>query len=124
MSDSLRPRGLQQARPPCPSPTPRVYPNSCPLVRDLILCHPLLLPPSIFPSGRVFSNASVLRIRWPKYWSFSFSALQIILKKQLPFWHMFLEDVMREKVLRVPLLFINNSSQVHSYVGTHFPFWL
>ena len=39
----------------------------------LILCHPLLLPPSIFLSIRVFSNESVLRIRWPKYWSFSFS---------------------------------------------------
>ena len=38
-----------------------------------ILCHPLLLPPSVFPSIRVFSNESVLRIRWPKYWSFSFS---------------------------------------------------
>ena len=38
-----------------------------------ILCHPLLLPPSIFPSIRVFSNESVLRIRWPKYWSFSFN---------------------------------------------------
>ena len=39
----------------------------------LILCHPLLLPPSIFPSIRVFSNESILCIRWPKYWSFSFS---------------------------------------------------
>ena len=39
----------------------------------LILCHPLLLPPSIFPSIRVFSNESDLHIRWPKYWSFSFS---------------------------------------------------
>ena len=38
-----------------------------------ILCHPLLLPPAIFPSIRVFSNESVLLIRWPKYWSFSFS---------------------------------------------------
>ena len=38
----------------------------------LILCHPLLLPPSIFPSIRVFSKESVLRIRWPEYWSFSF----------------------------------------------------
>ena len=37
------------------------------------LCHPLVLPPSIFPSIRVFSNESVLHIRWPKYWSFSFS---------------------------------------------------
>ena len=39
----------------------------------LILCHPLLLQPSIFPSTRVFSNESVLLIRWPKYWSFSFN---------------------------------------------------
>ena len=39
----------------------------------LILCHPLLLQPSIFPSIRVFSNESILRIWWPKYWSFSFS---------------------------------------------------
>ena len=39
----------------------------------LILCHPLLLLPSIFPSIRVFSNESALRMRWPKYWSFSFS---------------------------------------------------
>ena len=39
----------------------------------LVLCHPLLLPPSIFPSIRVFSNESVLHSRWPKYWSFSFS---------------------------------------------------
>ena len=39
----------------------------------LILCHPLLLPPSIFPNIRIFSNDSVLHIRWPKYWSFSFN---------------------------------------------------
>ena len=38
-----------------------------------IFCHPLLLPPSIFPSSRVFSSDSILHIRWPKYWSFSFS---------------------------------------------------
>ena len=52
--------------------------NSCPLSwwchpTISFLCHPLLLPPSIFPSIRVFSNESVFRIRWPKYWSFSFS---------------------------------------------------
>ena len=43
------------------------------LSNNLILCHPLLLLPSIFPSIRVFSNESVLHIRWPKYWSFTFS---------------------------------------------------
>ena len=41
-------------------------------INHLILCHPLPLPPSIFPSIRVFSNESVLRIRWPQYWSFSY----------------------------------------------------
>ena len=78
LSDSLRPHGLQHARPPCPSPTPRAYSNSMSvepvmLSNHLILCHPLLLPPSIFPSIRGFSNESALCIRWPKYWSFSFS---------------------------------------------------
>ena len=77
MSDSLRPHESQHARPPCPSPTPRVYPNSCPSSwwcrPSISSCRPLLLLPSIFPSIRVFSNESFLRIRWPKYWSFSFS---------------------------------------------------
>ena len=72
VSESLQPQGLQGARLPCPSPTPGVYSNSCPSCR-LILCCPLLLLPSIFPSIRVFSNESVLHIKWPKYWSFSFS---------------------------------------------------
>ena len=77
MSDSLQPNEPQHARTPCPSPTPRVYPNpSIELVmpsNHLILCHPLLLPPSIFPHIRVLSNESALRIRWPKYWSFNFN---------------------------------------------------
>ena len=66
---------LQHTRPPCPSPTPGVHPNTCPSSRwcYLILCCPLLLLLSICPSIRVFSNESALRIRWPNYWSFSFS---------------------------------------------------
>ena len=72
LSSSLRPHGLQHVRPPCPSPAPGVYLNSCPSNR-LILCPPPLVPPPIFPSIRVFSKESVLSIRWPKYWSFSFS---------------------------------------------------
>ena len=68
---------LQHARPPCPSPTPRVYPNPCPssqwCLPAIILCCPLLLLPPILPSISVFSNGSALRIRWPKYWSFSFN---------------------------------------------------
>ena len=78
MSDSLQPHGLWHTRPLCPSPTPRVYSNSSPIEsvmpsNHLILCRPLLHRPSVFPSVRVFSSESVLHIRWPKYWSFSFS---------------------------------------------------
>ena len=77
ISDSLLPHGLQHTRPPCPSPTPGAYSNLCLQVSDaihhLILYCSLLLLPSIFPSIKVFSNESVLGIRRPKYWSFSFS---------------------------------------------------
>ena len=77
MSDSLRPHEPQHTKPPCLSPTPRVYPNSRPLSQWCHLTisshHPLLLLPSIFPNIRVFSNESTLCIRWPKYWSFSFN---------------------------------------------------
>ena len=77
VSNFLQPHGLQHTRLPCPSPTPRAYSNSCPLSRNAIQlshpCPPLLLLPSVCPSIRVFSNEPVLRIRWPKYWSFSFN---------------------------------------------------
>ena len=82
VSDSLRPRESQHARPPCPSPTPGVYTNPCPSSR---WCHPAIsssvvpfsscpqsLPASgSFPMSQLFESA--LRIRWPEYWSFSFS---------------------------------------------------
>jgi len=84
VSDSLRPYELQHTRLPSPSPTPGVYSNSCRIElvmpsSHLILCRPLLLLPPIPPSIRVFSNESMLHMRWPKYWSFSFS---IILSKE------------------------------------------
>ena len=86
ISDSLQPHESQHARPPCPSPTPGVHWDSCPSTQ---WCHPAIsssvvpfsscspIPPSI----RVFSNESTLHMRWPKYWSFSFS---IIPYKEIP----------------------------------------
>ena len=78
MSSCLRPHGQQHTRHSCPSPTPRACSNSCPssqwfhsTISSSVV--PFLLLPSIFPSIRVFSNESVLPIRWSKYWSFSFS---------------------------------------------------
>ena len=78
VSDSLRPHGLRHTRPPCPSPTHRVYSNSCPLSW---WCHPTISSSVVpffsclqsFPASGSFQMSSALRIRWPKYWSFSFS---------------------------------------------------
>ena len=78
MSDPLQSHGLPNARLPCPSTNSKsllklmsielVMPSN-----HLVLCHPLVLLSAVFLSIRVFSNESVFRIRWPKYWSFSFS---------------------------------------------------
>ena len=79
MSDSLQPHGVLHSRLPCPSPTPRVYSNPCPLSR---WCYPTISSsvvlfsscPQYFPaSAGKISNESALHIRWPQYWSFSFS---------------------------------------------------
>ena len=164
VSDSLRHHGLQHARLPCPSPSPRACSNSCPLrgyicysvaQSCLTLCdpmdcsmpgcpvlyhlleffqthvhwvgdanqpshslssHPLLLLPSIFPSIRVFSNKSVLRIRWPKDSSFSFS---IILSKEHPGLISFRMDwwisLQSKGLSRV---FSNTTLQKHQFFGT------
>ena len=73
---TLQPRGLQHNRLRCLSTIPRAYSNSCLLTQwchpTISSCCPLLLPPAIIPSIRIFSNESVLCNRWPKYWSFSF----------------------------------------------------
>ena len=78
MSDSLWPHGLQHTRPPCPSPTPGVYSNSCPLSQ---WCNPAISSSVVpfssylqsFPTSGSFLKESALHIRWPKYWSFSIS---------------------------------------------------
>ena len=83
--DSLRPHESQHARPPCPSPTPRVHSDSCTLSR---WCHPAISSSVVAFSfcsqslpASVFSNESTLPMRWPKYWSFSFT---IIPSKESP----------------------------------------
>ena len=85
VSYSLRPHELQHARPPCPSSTPGVHSDSSPSSR---WCHPAIsssaIPFSSSPQSlpaSVFSNEPTLRMRWPKYWSFSFS---IIPSKEIP----------------------------------------
>ena len=77
MSNSFQTHESQHARPPCPSPTPGVHPNSCP---SNLWCHPAIsssvVPFSSCPQSlpaSVFSNELTLLMRWPKYWSFSFS---------------------------------------------------
>ena len=85
VSDSLWPHESQHTRPPCPSPTPGVHSDLRPLSQ---WCHPAIsssvVPFSFYPQSlpaSVFSNESTLRMRWPKYWSFSFS---IIPAKEIP----------------------------------------
>ena len=77
MFDSLQPHGLQHTRLPCPPLSPRICSSSCLLSRWCYLTISssvaLLFLPSIFPSFKVFSNELALHIKWPKYWSFSFS---------------------------------------------------
>ena len=127
---TLWPHELQHARPPCPSSTPGVHPNPCPLswwchptitCHPNILCHPLLLLPPIPPSIRVFSNESTCRMRWPKYWSFSFS---IIPSKEHPGLISFRMDWLDHKSLlkhhssKASILHAQPSSQSNSHIHT------
>ena len=102
VSDSLRPHESQHTRPPCPSPTPGVYSNSCPLMPP---SH-LLLPP-IPPRIRVFCNGSTLLMRWPKYWSLNFSNIP---SKEIPG----LISLQSKGLSRV---FSNTTVQMHQFFG-------
>ena len=112
VSDSLWPHEPQHARPPCPSPTPRVHPNSCPSSR---WCHPANLssiaclsscPQSLTPS--VFSNESTLHMRWPEYWSFS---LSIIPSKEHP-------GLISLEPKGLSRVFSNTTVKMHQFFGT------
>ena len=133
-SDSLRPHGLQHARPPCPSPTPGTCSNSC---QSSWWCHPalsssyhpFLLPPSFFPSIRVFFNESVIHIRWPKYWSFSFSISPSSEYSGLPLGWTGLISLQSKGLSRV---FSNTTVRRHQFFGaqlclyynSHIHIWL
>ena len=130
MSDSLRPHESQHARPPCPTPTPRVHSmdESVMPSSHLILCHPLLLLSPIPPSIRVFSNELTVRMRWPKYWSFSFS---IIPSKEIPglisfrmdWWDLLavqgtLKSLLQHHSSKASILRCQPSSQSNSHIHT------
>ena len=124
MSNSLWPHGLQHARPPCPSPNPGVYSNSCPLSR---WCHPTVsssvIPFSsclqIFPSIRVFSNESVHCIRWPKYWSFSISPFSEY--SGLSSFRIDWFDILAVQVLS--RVFSSTTIQAHLFFSTQHSLW-
>ena len=83
----------------------------------LILCHPLLLPPSIFSSIGVFSNEPVLRIRWPKYWSFSFSVSPSSEYSGLIFFMMDWFDLLAGTLKGLSRVFSNTTVQKHQFFG-------
>ena len=118
VSESLRHK-YQHARPPCPSPTLSSQKlMSIELMRPsshLILCRPLLLLPPIPPSIRVFSNKPTLRMRWPKYWSFSFS---ILTSKEIPGLISFRLDGLDLLAVQGTLkVFSNTTVQKHQFFG-------
>ncbi|CAM9345513.1 unnamed protein product [Rangifer tarandus platyrhynchus] len=87
----------------------------------LILCCPLLLPPSIFPSIRVFSNESVLHIRWPKYWSFSFSISPSNGYSGLISFRM--TGLISLLSNELSIVFSNTTVQKHQFFGAQFSLW-
>ena len=90
-------------------------------VGDAILCHPLLFLPSIFPSIRVFSNESTLCIKWPKYWSFSFSISPFNEYSGLISFRINWFDLLVSKGLS--RIFSNTTVQKHQFFGTQPSLW-
>ena len=123
LSDALWPQEPQHARPPCPSPTPEDHPNSMSVEsvmpsNHLILCRPLFLPPSILPSIRVFSNESVLSIRWPKDGvSASASVLPMNIQDWFPLGWTGWMSLQSKGLLRV---FSNTTVQTHQFFSPTF----
>ena len=89
--------------------------------KHLILCHPLFLLPSILPSIRVFTNESVLHIRWPKYWSFSFGISPSNEYSELIFFRMDWLDLLASKGLS--RVFSNTTVQKHQFFSAQSSLW-
>ena len=112
---------------PCPSPSPRACSDSCPPTQSvmpsnhLILCRPLLLLPSVFPSVSVFSSESVLCIRWPKDWSFSISISPSNGYSGLISFRMDWLDLLA--VQGISRVFSNTTFQKHQFFGTQLSLW-
>ena len=123
MSDPLRPHESQHSRPPCSSPSPGVHSDtfikSMMPSSHLILCRPLLLLPPILPSIRVFSNESTLCMRWPKYWSFSFS---IIPSKEIPGLIFRMEDLLAVQGT-LSRVFSNTTVPKNQFFGAQLSSW-
>ena len=128
VSNSLWPYGLQHTRLPRPSPTPGACSNSClsswwcHSTISSILCHPLLLLSLIFPSIRVFSNESVLRMRWPKDWSFRFSTSLSNEYSGLISFRMDWFDLLAAQGT-LSRVFSNTTVQKHQFFGTQLSLW-
>ena len=86
----------------------------------LILCHPLLLLPLIFPSIKVFSNELALHIRWPKYWSFNFSISPSNIQNWFPLGLMGFISLLSKGLSRV---FSNTTIQKHQFFSTESSLW-
>ena len=115
--DSLPPHGLQHARLPCPSPTPGACSNSCPSSQ---WCHPTIpssvIPLRVFPSIRVFSNKSVLHIRWP---SMGASASASVLPMSIQNWfHLGLTGSISLLSKGLSRVLYNTTVQKHQFFGT------
>ena len=122
VSNSLRCHESQHPRPPCPSPTPRVYSDSCPSSR---WCDPAISSsvvhfsscPQSLPASESFPMSQLFRMRWPKYWSFSFS---IIPSKEIPGLISFRMDWLDLLAVQGTLKswnFSNTTVQKHQFFG-------
>ena len=123
MTDSLQPQGLQNTRLLCPPLSPSLLKfrsiESMILSNHLILCCPLLLLPSIFPSIRVFSNESALHIRWTKYWSFSIS-FSMNIQGWFPLG---LTALISLQSKRLSSMFSRTTVRKHQFFGTQPSLW-